>query len=99
MAIAGYAVGANHGYVYVRAEYPLAVKRLTTAIRQAEHAGLLGPRIADTSFGFDVEIRIGAGAFVCGEETALIASIEGGRARPGPGRPTPPPPDCGASQP
>ena len=87
MAIAGYAVGANHGYVYVRAEYPLAVKRLTTAIRQAEHAGLLGPRIADTSFGFDVEIRIGAGAFVCGEETALIASIEGGRGTP---RPRPP---------
>ena len=87
MAIAGYAVGANHGYVYVRAEYPLAVKRLTTAIRQAEHAGLLGPRIADSSFSFDVEIRIGAGAFVCGEETALIASIEGGRGTP---RPRPP---------
>jgi len=87
MAIAGYAVGASQGYVYVRAEYPLAVKRLTTAIRQAEHAGLLGPRIADTSFGFEVEIRIGAGAFVCGEETALIASIEGGRGTP---RPRPP---------
>jgi bidirectional [NiFe] hydrogenase diaphorase subunit len=87
MAIAGYAVGASHGYVYVRAEYPLAVKRLTTAIRQAEHAGLLGPRIADSSFSFDVEIRIGAGAFVCGEETALIASIEGGRGTP---RPRPP---------
>ncbi len=87
MAIAGYAVGASQGYVYVRAEYPLAVKRLTTAIRQAEHAGLLGPRIADTSFEFEVEIRIGAGAFVCGEETALIASIEGGRGTP---RPRPP---------
>ena len=87
MAIAGYAVGANRGYVYVRAEYPLAVKRLTTAIRQAEHAGLLGPRIAGTSFDFHVEIRIGAGAFVCGEETALIASIQGGRGTP---RPRPP---------
>ena len=87
MAIAGYAVGASHGYVYVRAEYPLAVKRLTTAIRQAEHAGLLGPRIADSSFSFEVELRIGAGAFVCGEETALIASIEGGRGTP---RPRPP---------
>jgi len=87
MAIAGYAVGASHGYVYVRAEYPLAVKRLTTAIRQAQHAGLLGPGIADTSFGFDVEVRIGAGAFVCGEETALIASIEGRRGTP---RPRPP---------
>ncbi len=87
MAIAAYAVGASHGYVYVRAEYPLAVKRLTTAIRQAERAGLLGQRIADSTFGFDVEIRIGAGAFVCGEETALIASIEGGRGTP---RPRPP---------
>jgi bidirectional [NiFe] hydrogenase diaphorase subunit len=87
MAIAGYAVGASHGYVYVRAEYPLAVKRLTTAIRQAERAGLLGPKIAESSFGFEVELRIGAGAFVCGEETALIASIEGGRGTP---RPRPP---------
>ena len=87
MAIAGYAVGASHGYVYVRAEYPLAVKRLTTAIRQAERAGLLGQRIADSSFSFEVELRIGAGAFVCGEETALIASIEGGRGTP---RPRPP---------
>jgi bidirectional [NiFe] hydrogenase diaphorase subunit len=87
MAIAAYAVGANHGYVYVRAEYPLAVKRLTTAIRQAERVGLLGPRIADSTFGFEIEIRIGAGAFVCGEETALIASIEGGRGTP---RPRPP---------
>ena len=87
MAIAGYAVGAAHGYVYVRAEYPLAVKRLTTAIRQAERAGLLGQRIADSSFSFEVQLRIGAGAFVCGEETALIASIEGGRGTP---RPRPP---------
>ena len=87
MAIAGYAVGASHGYVYVRAEYPLAVKRLTTAIRQAERAGLLGQRVADSSFSFEVQLRIGAGAFVCGEETALIASIEGGRGTP---RPRPP---------
>ncbi|MGD0833931.1 MAG: NuoF family protein [Candidatus Dormibacteria bacterium] len=87
MAIAAYAVGASHGYVYVRAEYPLAVKRLTTAIRQAERAGLLGPRIAESTFSFDIEVRIGAGAFVCGEETALIASIEGGRGTP---RPRPP---------
>jgi bidirectional [NiFe] hydrogenase diaphorase subunit len=87
MAIAGYAVGANHGYVYVRAEYPLAVKRLTSAIRHAEHDGFLGNDIAGTRFAFDVEVRIGAGAFVCGEETALIASIQGGRGTP---RPRPP---------
>ena len=87
MAIAGYAVGASHGYVYVRAEYPLAVKRLTSAIRHAEHDGFLGHDIAGTRFAFDVEVRIGAGAFVCGEETALIASIQGGRGTP---RPRPP---------
>ncbi len=87
MAIAGYAVGANHGYVYVRAEYPLAVKRLTSAIRHAEHEGFLGRDIAGTAFAFEVEVRIGAGAFVCGEETALIASIQGGRGTP---RPRPP---------
>jgi bidirectional [NiFe] hydrogenase diaphorase subunit len=87
MAIAGYAVGANRGFVYVRAEYPLAVKRLSGAIRQAEHAGYLGRDIAGTRFDFQVEIRIGAGAFVCGEETALIASILGGRGTP---RPRPP---------
>ena len=87
MAIAGYAVGANKGYIYVRAEYPLAVKRLRLAIRQAERAGLLGANIADTAFSFDVDIRIGAGAFVCGEETALIASVEGRRGTP---RPRPP---------
>jgi bidirectional [NiFe] hydrogenase diaphorase subunit len=87
MAIAGYAVGASHGYVYVRAEYPLAVKRLTNAIRQAERAGFLGSEIADTKFEFHVELRIGAGAFVCGEETALVASIQGGRGTP---RPRPP---------
>ena len=87
MAIAGYAVGASQGYVYVRAEYPLAVKRLTSAIRHAEHDGFLGHDIAGTRFAFDVEVRIGAGAFVCGEETALIASIQGGRGTP---RPRPP---------
>ncbi len=87
MAIAGYAVGASRGYIYVRAEYPLAVKRLSLAIRQAERRGLLGPRVAETTYGFDVEIRIGAGAFVCGEETALIASVQGGRGTP---RPRPP---------
>jgi bidirectional [NiFe] hydrogenase diaphorase subunit len=87
MAIAGYAVGADHGYVYVRAEYPLAVKRLRTAIRQAEARGLLGGNVADSAFEFHVEVRLGAGAFVCGEETALIASVEGGRGTP---RPRPP---------
>ena len=86
MAIAGYAVGASRGYAYVRAEYPLAVKRLTAAIRQAQ-PGLLGSSIADSRFDFHVEVRIGAGAFVCGEETALIASIEGRRGTP---RPRPP---------
>lgn len=87
MAIAAYAVGANQGYLYVRAEYPLAVQRLKTAIRQAERQGYLGNSIHDTPFSFNVEIRLGAGAFVCGEETALIASIEGGRGTP---RPRPP---------
>ena len=87
MAIAGYAVGAERGYVYVRAEYPLAVKRLTDAIRQAEREGFLGREIVGTQFNFGVEVRIGAGAFVCGEETALIASIQGGRGTP---RPRPP---------
>ncbi|MDA8295083.1 MAG: NADH-quinone oxidoreductase subunit L [Actinomycetota bacterium] len=87
MAIAAYAVGANEGYVYVRAEYPLTVRRLNSAIRQAERAGLLGTAIADTSFSFHLEVRIGAGAFVCGEETALLASIEGRRGTP---RPRPP---------
>jgi bidirectional [NiFe] hydrogenase diaphorase subunit len=87
MAVAGYAVGANKGYVYVRAEYPLAIKRLEQAIKTARREGLLGREIFRTSFSFDVEIRIGAGAFVCGEETALIASIEGRRGQP---RPRPP---------
>ncbi len=89
MAIAGYAVGAHRGYVYVRAEYPLAVKRLSSAIRQAERDGHLGPEIAGTRFNFQVEVRIGAGAFVCGEETALIASIQGGRGTPKPRPPYP----------
>ncbi len=87
MALAGYAVGANVGYIYVRAEYPLAIERLTLAIRQAKRAGILGDSIFDTAFDFMVEIRLGAGAFVCGEETALIASIEGQRGLP---RPRPP---------
>jgi bidirectional [NiFe] hydrogenase diaphorase subunit len=89
MAIAGYVVGASRGYVYCRAEYPLAVARLKTAIRQAGRAGLLGADIADTPFGFHVEIRLGAGAFVCGEETALIASVQGGRGTPAPRPPYP----------
>ncbi|HYG67091.1 MAG TPA: NuoF family protein [Anaeromyxobacteraceae bacterium] len=87
MAIAAYAVGADQGYVYVRAEYPLAVKRLRQAIKQAEKLQLLGNRIFDSSFNFRVDVRIGAGAFVCGEETSLIASVEGSRGTP---RPRPP---------
>lgn len=87
MAIAAYAVGARHGYIYVRAEYPLAVKRLKLAIRQADRLGLLGNNIFGTTFSFSVDVRLGAGAFVCGEETALIASIEGNRGQP---RPRPP---------
>lgn len=87
MAIAGYAVGATQGYVYVRGEYPLAIDRLTTAIKQAGKLGLLGTHVFGTPFDFRVDIRIGAGAFVCGEETALMASIMGGR-----GTPTPRPP-------
>lgn len=87
MVVAGFAVGANKGFVYVRAEYPLAIKRLEQAIKTARREGLLGREIFRTGFSFDVEIRIGAGAFVCGEETALIASIEGRRGQP---RPRPP---------
>lgn len=87
MIIAGYAIGASKGYIYVRAEYPLAVKRLQTAMKQAERIGLLGNNIFGTRFNFSVEIRLGAGAFVCGEETALIASVEGRRGQP---RPRPP---------
>ena len=82
MAIAAYAIGANKGYIYVRAEYPIAVKRLKIAIRQAEDYGILGENIFDTDFKFDIEIRLGAGAFVCGEETALLESIEGKRGQP-----------------
>ena len=87
MAIAGYAIGASMGYIYVRAEYPIAVKRLEIAIKQAKDYGLLGNNIFDTGFSFDLELRLGAGAFVCGEETALIASLEGLRGEP---RPRPP---------
>lgn len=82
MAIAGYTVGAHQGYIYVRAEYPLAVDRLGKAIRQARERGLLGKNILGTGFDFDIDIRLGAGAFVCGEETALIESIEGKRGMP-----------------
>ena len=82
MAIAGYAIGSNQGYVYIRAEYPIAVGRLQIAIDQAREKGLLGKNIFNTGFDFDLEIRLGAGAFVCGEETALIASIEGERGMP-----------------
>jgi NADP-reducing hydrogenase subunit HndC len=87
MAIAGYAIGANQGYVYVRAEYPIAVKRLGIAIGQARENGLLGKDILGSGFDFDLDIRLGAGAFVCGEETALMTSIEGKRGEP---RPRPP---------
>ena len=87
MAICGYAIGASEGYVYVRAEYPIAVKRLQLAIDQAKEYGLLGKNIFDSGFDFDLHIRLGAGAFVCGEETALMTSIEGNRGEP---RPRPP---------
>jgi len=89
MAIAAFAVGASKGYVYVRAEYPLAVSRLTNCLRDARRRGLLGNGVCGTTFNFDVEIRLGAGAFVCGEETALIASIEGKRGTPKPRPPYP----------
>ncbi len=87
MAIAAYAVGADQGYIYIRAEYPIAVKRLEIAIKQAKEYGLLGKNIFGTKFCFDLELRLGAGAFVCGEETALMTSIEGHRGEP---RPRPP---------
>ncbi len=87
MTICGYAVGATEGYVYVRAEYPIAVKRLEIAIKHAKELGLLGKNIFDSGFDFDLHIRLGAGAFVCGEETALMTSIEGNRGEP---RPRPP---------
>ncbi len=82
MAIAGYTIGADHGYIYIRAEYPIAVQRLEIALKQAKELGVLGNNIFGTGFSFDLEIRLGAGAFVCGEETALIASIEGERGMP-----------------
>ncbi len=82
MTIAGYAIGATQGYVYIRAEYPIAVKRLQIAIDQAREYGLLGKNIFDSGFDFDIELRLGAGAFVCGEETALMTSIEGKRGEP-----------------
>ncbi|MDE5576279.1 MAG: NADH-quinone oxidoreductase subunit NuoF [Oscillospiraceae bacterium] len=87
MAIAGYAIGANQGYIYVRAEYPIAIHRLEIAIGQAREYGILGKGIFGTDFDFDIELRLGAGAFVCGEETALMTSIEGNRGEP---RPRPP---------
>ncbi len=87
MAIAGYTIGADQGYIYVRAEYPIAVHRLQVAINQAREYGLLGKNILGTGFNFDIELRLGAGAFVCGEETALISSIHGHRGEP---RPRPP---------
>jgi bidirectional [NiFe] hydrogenase diaphorase subunit len=87
MAIAAYAVGAEQGYVYVRGEYPLAISRIQTAIKQARFHGLLGSQIFDSQFNFRIDIRVGGGAFVCGEETALIQSIEGKRGVP---RPRPP---------
>ncbi|MDA0265902.1 MAG: SLBB domain-containing protein [Cyanobacteria bacterium] len=87
MAIAGYAIGANHGFIYVRAEYPLAIQRLKKAIQQAKRYALLGSQIFDAAFDFKIDIRIGAGAFVCGEETALMHSIQGQRGTP---RPRPP---------
>ncbi|HEZ7987707.1 MAG TPA: NADH-quinone oxidoreductase subunit NuoF [Ruminococcus sp.] len=87
MSIAGYAIGAKQGYIYVRAEYPIAVERLEIAIKQAREAGMLGKNIFGTDFSFDIDLRLGAGAFVCGEETALMTSIEGNRGEP---RPRPP---------
>src|SRR6201993_1595579 len=87
MAIAGYAVGAKEGFIYIRGEYPLAIRRLEIALRQAKRLGLLGTQIFESPFDFRIDIRIGAGAFVCGEETALMASVEGKRGTP---RPRPP---------
>ncbi|MBN1647395.1 MAG: NADH-quinone oxidoreductase subunit NuoF [Spirochaetales bacterium] len=89
MAIAGYTVGSSMGYIYIRAEYPLAINRLETAIAQATKLGLLGKNILDSGFSFEIEIRLGAGAFVCGEETALLTSLEGNRGMPKPRPPFP----------
>ena len=89
MAIAGYAIGASQGYIYVRAEYPIAVERLKIAIQQAREMELLGKDIFGTGFDFDIDLRLGAGAFVCGEETALMTSIEGNRGEPKPRPPYP----------
>ncbi|MDR1413886.1 MAG: SLBB domain-containing protein [Puniceicoccales bacterium] len=89
MAIAGYATGSSRGYIYVRAEYPLAIKRLEVAMKQAAQLGFLGQNIFGTNFSFEIKLRLGAGAFVCGEETALIASIEGKRGNPSPRPPFP----------
>lgn len=89
MAIAAYAIGANQGYIYIRAEYPLAISRLQIAIRQAQRLGLLGSRVFDSPFDFRIDLRMGAGAYVCGEETALMASIEGKRGTPSPRPPYP----------
>ncbi|NJM61887.1 MAG: NADH-quinone oxidoreductase subunit L [Oscillatoriales cyanobacterium RU_3_3] len=89
MAIAAYAIGANQGYIYIRAEYPLAINRLQIAVRQAQRLGVLGSQIFDSPFDFRIDLRIGAGAYVCGEETALMASIEGKRGTPSPRPPYP----------
>lgn len=89
MSIAGYAIGANQGYIYVRAEYPIAIHRLEIALNQARDYGVLGKNIFGTDFDFDIELRLGAGAFVCGEETALLTSIEGNRGEPHPRPPFP----------
>lgn len=89
IAIASYAIGANNAYIYIRAEYPLAIRRLKVALEQAEQNGLLGTNIFDSGFDLNIMIKMGAGAFVCGEETALIHSIEGQRGMPSPKPPFP----------
>ena len=99
MIIAAYAIGAGRGYLYCRAEYPIAVRTLHIAIRQAREYGVLGADILGSGFAFDLEVRMGAGAFVCGEETALMASIEGHRGHPRTRRPSPPSAGCGGSPP
>ena len=87
MILGGYAIGSSQGFIYIRAEYPLAIERLEKALTAAREKGLLGKNILGSDFSFDIELRWGAGAFVCGEETALIASVEGKRGNP---RPRPP---------